>query len=121
MPEFAYYHPVSKPKVRNLFGGQLFVLFVAAALIDTMTTLYFQSSEYWSGNYGAAADANPLVEAALRVSPWLAIPGYLGWITVIGIFSFLYLPPRYQFRVFSVLTIAHLVFTAGWVVRFFFS
>ena len=93
-----------------------FVLFATAALADTVATLYFQSPEYWAGNYAEVADANPVVVAALRVSPWFAVPGYLGWIGGVG-FVGGFLTTRSQSRIFLVLTIAHLVFVLGWVVR----
>ena len=97
-------------------GSHLIGLPSSLALADIGATLLGQPAEYWQGRFELAHDANPLVVMALRISPWLALPGAVAWLFFVASLM-LFLPPTGRRGAFLFLSIAHLVFVWGWIVR----
>lgn len=89
------------------------------ALGDAGITLVRQPAAYWAGDRMAAWDFNPIVTAALQISPWMAIPGVLGYLLALTA-AMVTLSPSIRHCLFVLLSVTHLVFIWGWLWRWEF-
>ncbi|MDF1739368.1 MAG: hypothetical protein P1U86_09430 [Verrucomicrobiales bacterium] len=100
----------------NRNGAHLIALPAILSLCDIGVTLLFQPKAYWAGDLSLASDANPAVRIALSISPLLAIPAAIVWVTFISLMMTT-LSPLWRRRSYLFLCIAHLVFVWGWIIR----
>ncbi len=88
------------------------VLFVA----DAGLTLAGQSSAYWSGDYGAAVEGNPIAHPLLVLSPWLFAGLAAVWLLVFSaVIMFWRHPAAIGIAVF--IAVAHAIGGASWITR----
>jgi hypothetical protein len=89
---------------------------VASITVDVALTFLGQSAAYWSGNYVAAVEANPLAHPLLASSPWLFVGVAAVWALCVGAVVLGWRHPVSN-GVAVIITIAHAVSGSTWLVR----
>lgn len=81
--------------------------------LDNGLTLYWQSTEYWSGNYGAANEMSPSFREFLTIHPLMFVAMTLVWMFIFSILITL-LPLQGAKIVAVTVVIGHMIGAGSW-------
>ncbi len=84
------------------------------ALLDGTLTLLGQRPEYWSGDYAALSELNPVGWLLLRWHPWAFAVGLAFWVIII-VAAVTRLPRRFAVGFMFVVFFAHSIGVASWL------
>lgn len=85
-------------------------------LLDVILTLVGQSSEYWAGNFSEAKELNPLFHWFLSNGPGIFLVAAIAYILLLVVIFFL-VPLRVGIITAYIVSIAHLIGAAGWMLQ----
>jgi hypothetical protein len=89
----------------------------ALAVLDGILTLCGQSSDYWSGDFSAVCESNPLAWVFLRWHPLAFVLGLAAW-TLAILFAGAAMPRLFAVPVLFTVFVVHSLGGASWLVRY---